>query len=357
MNKPSFKIFLAAALFVVSISFTFSFAESLLTSSRPYPYPTPPSPPYLYKPTDPNFDGTYFVRWSVVECATHYELQEADNPGFSNAVSYAANSVTQRLLTKTITATYYYRVRVTAPVYQNMSGNSFLDRCFSRLKDFFTESVYAAAPCSGILFHTNWSNVQSITIAEPTSFIDGIVYDAAGELPLQDAQITSADFPGSVNSGSDGKFSFSFQTFFPESGKLTVTVNIHKSGFTSAQRTTEVVAVQHAAVDSVYLTALDPVTTTIPPEGGTHTNSTGEIELIFPPGAVTEPTEVNSTKYQKGKDLPNELPGTTFFTYALNLEAQTAGSKQKVTTFNQPVTMRLANTLGFAPGTPIPAGV
>ncbi|MBU2540802.1 MAG: hypothetical protein KJ593_02770 [Candidatus Omnitrophica bacterium] len=320
--------------------------------------PEPTSqPPHLNKPIDPNFDAAYLLDWTDADCAEAYKLEEADNPQFSNPVSYSS-SASQFFVDKGTTGTYYYRVKAVLPASKGITkGENFLQKIFSWLKQYFSANqAYAGTTCDTIAT-TGWSNTETIDIVEPISFIDAIVYTADTEIPLQDAVVTSPDFPGSATSDIDGKFSFSFQTLFPESGKLTVTIDITKGDFTSAQRTVEVVASRHSAVASIYLTPLDPVVTTIPPEGGTHINSTGEIELIFPEGAVEEPTDINTTQYQKGKTLPDELPETSFFTYALNLETETTITRRKVTTFQQPVTMRVANTLGFAPGTPVPGGV
>ncbi|MFH1492917.1 MAG: FG-GAP-like repeat-containing protein [Candidatus Omnitrophota bacterium] len=321
------------------------------------PPETTPQPPHLNKPIDPNFDAAYLVDWTDVDCAEAYKLEEADNPQFSNPVSYTLN-VSQLFVNKGTVGTYYYRVKAALPATQGITkGADFLQKIFAWLRQRFSANqAYAGTTCDTIAA-TGWSDTESIEIVEPTSFISGIVYAADTETPLANAVVTSPDFVGSTTSDIDGKFSFSFQSLFPESGKLTVTIDVSKGDFTSAQRTVEVVASRHSAVTSVYLTPLDPVVTTILPEGGTHVNSTGEIELVFPAGAVTEAADVNSTKYQKGKALPDELPETSFFTYALNLEAESTTTRRKVTTFQQPVTMKVANTLGFAPGTPIPGGV
>ena len=352
-------IFAGLFLFLQSLIFT----PPAFSSDHPEP-PPPPAPPYLQKPVDPNFDGTYIVDWADVECAANFQLQEADNPQFSGARNfYLSGKISQKDFSKTAEGTFYYRVKVREDVVSSVSKlENSLKPFFAWLKDFFAGSrAYADGPCNQIHLQTVWSNVQSINITKPTSFIDGVVYQSGTETPIADAAITSPDFTGSVISAVDGKFSFPFQSLFPESGKLLVTISIEKTGNTSAQRVVEVVANQHASAGPIHLTTLDPITTTITPSGGTHVNSTNEIELVFPAGAVTEDIEVNSTKYQQGKSLPNDLPETSFFTYALNLKAETTalyrGAKKKVTSFQEPITMRVANTLGFAAGTPIPAGV
>ncbi|MEW6296069.1 MAG: beta-propeller fold lactonase family protein, partial [Candidatus Diapherotrites archaeon] len=122
-----------------------------------------------------------------------------------------------------------------------------------------------------------------------------------------------------------------------------------KSGYTYAQRRAEVVSTRDTSVDPVYLTPLDPKVTTITPEGGTATNSTGTLELIFPPGAVSEPIDVQATWCEKAEHLPFPLPPNSIFTYAASFEPADAR-------FDQPVTLRVKNTLGFDPGTPIPIG-
>jgi YD repeat-containing protein len=94
---------------------------------------------------------------------------------------------------------------------------------------------------------------------------------------------------------------------------------------------------------------LDTQVTHITPAGGTAVDSRGHIELIFPPGAVPYPIDVIATQYDKGKELPTPLPELSVFTYAVELEPHGV-------VFNDSVTMRIANTLVFDPGTPIPIG-
>ena len=186
-----------------------------------------------------------------------------------------------------------------------------------------------------------------IGCGEETGFINGLVFDASTDNPLAGVQITARGIPGSIPSDEEGKFAF------PTPGGGEFVLTIEREGYTSAQRTAEAVATRDALVAPVYLTPLDPQLTTITPSGGVATNSPdapGAIEVEFPPGAVTEDIDVVATWFEESEDLPSPLPETSFFTYAIDLEPHEES-------FSEPVTVRIENTRGFAPGIQIPVGI
>jgi RHS repeat-associated protein len=186
--------------------------------------------------------------------------------------------------------------------------------------------------------------IQEPIVTETSGFLDGIVYDSTTDLPVEGARVTLKDVYGEVFTDAEGKFAFPT----PDAGTYYMTIT--KNGHTYAQREITVVSTRDAAVDPVYLKPTDPVSALITPEeGGTLVDSTGNIELIFEPGTVDEPVTVSATWYEGSKELPAPLPENSHFTWALSPEPEGL-------TFNKPVKLRVANTYGFEPGTPIPIG-
>ncbi len=187
------------------------------------------------------------------------------------------------------------------------------------------------------------------TVAPPpvtplSGFIDGTVFNAVSKEPILGAKVTIAGINGAVATEANGSFSIAT----PDAGSFIVT--IEHDGFTSVQRIAHVESNLDIAVDPIFLTPLDSAVTRIDSSGGTHVSSTGDVMLVFPPGAVTEPINVRATKFQAGNHLPGPLPEQSHFTYAVNFQPNG-------TQFQVPVTYRIRNDLGFAPGTPIPVGI
>ncbi|MCQ9207473.1 MAG: carboxypeptidase regulatory-like domain-containing protein, partial [Omnitrophica bacterium] len=183
-------------------------------------------------------------------------------------------------------------------------------------------------------------------VTEESGFIHGYVFNSRTEQPLQDVSIAIKGVEESVFTDENGKFVFPT----PTGGIYELTAT--KEGYTYAQRKVGVIETRDTTIDPIYLVPQDPQATTITTGGGTATNSTGRVELIFPEGAVPDEIgqiNVIATQYEKARELPGPLPEASFFTYAVDF-------KPDGVTFNKPVTFRLANTLGFAPGTPVPMG-
>jgi hypothetical protein len=201
---------------------------------------------------------------------------------------------------------------------------------------------------------TEQSNTWTVQLVPPppvpegAAFIHGVVFNALADAPLPGAQVTVEGIEGAILTDNNGKFAFPVGGF-PATGVLRRTVTIGKEGFTFAQRRPLIVVERDVAVDPVFLTPLDAKITGITPAGGTATNDAGTIEVIFPIGAVNQSIEVVITQYQNQKQLPSPLPTSSVFTYA-------ADFKPDGVVFNSPVTVRVANALGFPPGAPIPIG-
>gem|GEM_PF-2372830 len=99
----------------------------------------------------------------------------------------------------------------------------------------------------------------------------------------------------------------------------------------------------------VYLKERDSKITMVGPQGGTISNSDGSIVVEFPAGVLASFQPVQATNYEAGHELAFPLPNTVGFTFALELIPEGL-------TFPEPVSVRMRNDLGFAPGTAIPVG-
>lgn len=211
------------------------------------------------------------------------------------------------------------------------------------------------------VFYVPEDPTSIIPPAEPegAGWVSGVVYDSTecsehltNCQGLPGASVTLAysgglPISGSVLTGPDGFFAFPLA----ETGDYWLLVE--KEGYTYGQRTADVVRERTAATNEIYLTPLDPAVTLCDGAGCTHTSSDGELEIEIPPGAIPdgEVVAANATNFDHVEFLPSgELPEGTWETYAYNL-----GGSSEVT-FTQPITVRLQNHLGFAPGTPVPLG-
>lgn len=172
----------------------------------------------------------------------------------------------------------------------------------------------------------------------------GRVFDAAADRPLADATISVAGASATATTNADGRFVLGLA----RAGTYDLTAR--RDGYTYAQRRAAVAANELVAVSDMYLTPLDPAVIRIGREGGAGTNSDGSIMISVPAGALAEATDLRATRFRAGRDLPNALPVLSHFTYACDLTPDGQ-------TFAAPATVRIRNTRGFAPGTPIPVGV
>ncbi len=172
----------------------------------------------------------------------------------------------------------------------------------------------------------------------------GKVLSAVSDEPLAGVRIAIADVDGVVHTDAAGTFEFAV----PTGGTYALTATL--AGYTYAQRWAEVNTGQLAAVREMYLTPIDPAAISVGPGGGSGANSDGSIEVDVPAGALDSTAELHATWYDRGKHLPNTLPTESHFTYACELTPNGQ-------TFDEPITVRMRNERGFAPGTPIPVGV
>jgi RHS repeat-associated protein len=183
-------------------------------------------------------------------------------------------------------------------------------------------------------------------VTPQSGFIHGKVIDSDSELAVSGARLTIPGIQGVLLSDTAGAFNF------PTPGSGEYTILISKDGYITSERTVKVVSTRNVAVGEVYVKRLDPAVTTITNAGGTHSNAAGTLQFTFPANALSAGVtsiNVSATLYEKDRELLSPLPRTTIFTYAFKVLPDRVK-------FNQPVSGRLANSLGFAPGTRIPIG-
>ncbi|MGM0575916.1 MAG: PKD domain-containing protein [Myxococcota bacterium] len=179
---------------------------------------------------------------------------------------------------------------------------------------------------------------------EASGMIHGEVWDTGARAPLEDARVTIGGVGGVVFTDAEGRF----RAATPGPGTWTLTVE--KAGYGYARRNASVEAGGLGAVDPVYLKPVDEAVTRIGPEGGSHASADGEVEVDVPAGATSEPLDVRVTNLDAREELPAPLPDKTDFTYCVRLQPEMAD-------FGEPVTVRVANSLDFPPGTQIPVGI
>ena len=184
----------------------------------------------------------------------------------------------------------------------------------------------------------------------------GQVFDVAADAPLVGATVTADDGIHAVTTGPEGRFAYPWAEAEPD-----LLLTIREPGYTYAQRWAEARLGEHTAVAPAYLEPLDPVLVPIGPEGGAFTNGRGNIQVDVPAGAVPRVVQMSATWYDAGRKLPGPLPASSHFTYAVELRLDANGADpaaaDEVPAFGTPVTFRVANTRGFAAGTPLPMGV
>ncbi len=167
--------------------------------------------------------------------------------------------------------------------------------------------------------------------------------------PLSTAAALAVPITGTVVTGPDGFFAFPVL----ESGHYWL--RVEADGFTYAQREVQIVAEHHTATNALYLTPLDSAVTTCDASGCDHTNSDGTMQVVVPAGAIGpgDNLDVTATVFDQVEFLPSgDLPPGTWETYAFNL----GGDSDYIFQPGTEVTVRIANSKGFAPGTPIPLG-
>jgi len=189
--------------------------------------------------------------------------------------------------------------------------------------------------------HFNFEKIA----AKDKTFIYGRVLNIADNKPLSGALISAS---GNTAQSDDQGY---WKMMFAEGG--TYKIKIGKLGFTEVFRKVTVDKGEEAVSEDAYLTELEAKTTAIGPDGGTHQNSDGSVEIVIPAGALAEVKEIQSTRLAGSKALPGALNATDNLQYPISF-LFCADLKPEGTVFAQPVKLRVKNTWGFAAGSQIP---
>ncbi len=193
----------------------------------------------------------------------------------------------------------------------------------------------------------NTSAAVRVTVVPPppqtdaAGLIHGIVVDSRTQQPLHGVRVSARGVAGAVVSNAAGRFAF------PAPGTGSFALFFARQGYITARRDPYVLSERHATVGEVRLHPYDANTTLMTPSGGTVADSNGKVQAIFPPGAVSQPMPVSATFFATEPDFPLPMPEGTVFVAGVQMTPEH-------TAFSQPITLRFANDLGFAPGTPIP---
>ncbi|MCX7765584.1 MAG: dockerin type I domain-containing protein, partial [Candidatus Sumerlaeia bacterium] len=220
--------------------------------------------------------------------------------------------------------------------------------------------VNADADRNNKLEHADAEFIDLIIVGanQDFSYINGKVYGVNGErFALEGARVELEDKSKIAFTDANGEFHLQV----PGAGFYKI--HISKDGYSFADRNCQVVPGRDFWVDDVYLTWLDPKVTEIGDEGGIHINEAQNLEVIVPPGAISQKVRekyarkhklksipktlpFRATWYEANTDLPGPLPPTSVFTYASLHEPDVE--------FETSVTVRVKNVKGFRPYTPIP---
>jgi len=177
------------------------------------------------------------------------------------------------------------------------------------------------------------------------TFIYGRVLEISGDAPLAGATIIASGKETLSNDQGQWRLNFG------EGG--TYKIKITKPGYTEVYRKIQVDLGKEGVVDDAYLTPLDATATMIGPEGGSHSNGDGTVQIVIPEGALNEAKNIQVTRLAASRALPGELNETANLQYPISFlfcaDLQPSG-----TSFAQPVNLRVRNTWGFAAGTEIP---
>lgn len=176
---------------------------------------------------------------------------------------------------------------------------------------------------------------------EADGYVQGIVYDYKNNIPIAGAEVRVRGLDTGVHTGPDGKFRIAVP------GRATWTLYVEQHGYIEARRDVYVRPSGEGNIGRIALQANDNKTTRISAaNGGTLTDSTGNVQVIFPPGAIHQDADFNATY----------LPTRSSFPLPLTEEAAYLGGVQmgpEHVHFDKPVTMRIRNLYGLPAGTQV----
>ncbi len=175
-----------------------------------------------------------------------------------------------------------------------------------------------------------------------TAYVRGRVVNAATGQPVPGVGIRSHSEGVGGATGPDGTFVVAVP------GGVPVTLFFEKDGYITSRRDTYVRSGGDGTVGDVALRAWDPKSVLISAAlGGSFTDSTGNVEVYFPPGALKQDLLVRASYLPDPESFPLPVPGNFVYLGGVQMGPEHVE-------FNAPVTLRIRNVAGLAPGTRVP---
>ncbi len=175
-----------------------------------------------------------------------------------------------------------------------------------------------------------------------TGYITGTIYDFKSKLALTNVQVSIKGLNTSTVTDSSGHYTITvpnrgvWTLFFETKGYIEVRRDIYARP--GSDVTTGKIGLQSWDTNVVTINAA---------LGGSFTDSTGNVQVDFPPGALPSDTSIRAS-YLKTKDsFPLPLPNNMVYVGGVQMGPEHIE-------FNQPVTVRVRNTLNFPPGDEVP---
>ncbi|MEW6365510.1 MAG: RHS repeat-associated core domain-containing protein [Acidobacteriota bacterium] len=184
---------------------------------------------------------------------------------------------------------------------------------------------------------------------EQKTCIVGTVADSNGR-ELSGVEVTSPGSSSPATTDADGWFLIEMTS----AGGHWLTFD--KDGYIPVQRWAEVTESQHYNIGEVRMVAEDPLVTTIGPEGGTVRDSSGDVELEIPPGALSQSVEIRMTHIPSDKELPGPLNASENLQYPIDYMLCVAIEPAGLS-FGVPATLRYPNKWGFRAGESVPTAI
>ncbi|MBI4229779.1 MAG: hypothetical protein HY608_02980, partial [Planctomycetes bacterium] len=200
---------------------------------------------------------------------------------------------------------------------------------------------------NGVEAMAAWTLVVSPPVTAGSAFLDGIVFDAATELPLQGVRVIAQGIQGAVFTDARGRFAFPAPgAGAPGAGEFLLEMT--REGYHYANRRVLGTSGRDVAVEPVFLLPVGSITQISAAEGGVAASSDGSVVVTFPPGAVLHDTDVKITPILLSRDLPSLPLDNAAFVAAFFGEPSIV--------FERPLTVRMLNRPGLPAGTPVPIG-
>ncbi|MFB3074490.1 MAG: DNRLRE domain-containing protein, partial [Candidatus Methylomirabilales bacterium] len=183
--------------------------------------------------------------------------------------------------------------------------------------------------------------VSAPTIPAGFGTVLGRVVDATTGQPLAGTTVKALGTTSEVLTDNQGRFEL------PAPAGNRAPIYFNKGGYVDAKAFAVVEAGRESTVGTVRLQPFDQVATRIDANGGSHTDSTGTVQVIFPAGAVGTAIDVTATVFPTAEEFPVKFPEGQAYLGGVQFTPENL-------TFAQPVTVRIANNLNLPPGTDVP---